>query len=163
MLRFLVIQKQPPCYNALKLLTCSTVFINAVALQSEAQERFSALFYTLMLQNAEVQASPPSPARGAALRARLGSAVCLEVHRCCSLPVCSSSSVFLESFCVLVFWVFFYILERGLIWTSCSSVHLPWEGWEGSGKSLVWAWSSTRPLFCLVRNSSAKPRAVIPW
>lgn len=103
MLGFLVIQKQLPCYNALKLLICGTVFTNAVALQSEAKEGFPALFYTPVLQNAEVQTSPPSPARGAALWARLGSAVCLEVHRCCSLPGCSSGLGFWWGF---VFWFF---------------------------------------------------------
>lgn len=110
MLRFLVIQKQPPCYNALKLLICSTVFPNAVALQSEPKEGFSTVFYTLILQNAEVQASPPSPARGAAPWAWLGSAVCLEVHRCCSLPGCSSSLVF---WWVFVFWFFGFFFNFG--------------------------------------------------
>lgn len=70
---------------------------------------------------------------------------------------------FLVGFCVLGFWLFFLLIfEWGLIWTSCSSVHLPWEGWD-SLESLVWAWSNAPLLYCLVRNSSAEPRAVIPW
>lgn len=69
MLGFLVIQKQPPCYNALKLLTCSMVFTSTASLQSEGMEGFSALFYNPMLQNAEGH-HPHPPARGAALWAR---------------------------------------------------------------------------------------------
>lgn len=111
MLRFLAIQKQPPCYNALQLLISSMVFTNAVALQSEAKEGFPALFYTPILQNAEVQTSPPSPARGAALWAQLGSAVCLEVHRCCSLPGSSSGLGF---WWVFVFWFFGFFFSFGV-------------------------------------------------
>lgn len=70
------------------MLLCSKMFTNTGALQREAKEGFSAQFYSPLQQKAGAQAE--LPARGAAPRAPQGSAMCPEVHRCCSLPVCSS-------------------------------------------------------------------------
>lgn len=59
-----------------------------------------------------MQASSPSPARGAALWAQLGSAMCLEVHRCCSLPGAQAVWVF-GGFLCFGFLVLFFFFNFG--------------------------------------------------